>query len=156
MPELPGALSLYFSYFLAYLRTEVERAAGLLRTIAQGKEITDVEAVEDPIVYSGITHTDFVSRRGMWSRTINEQLTTKIAAVKGRVVKDVRRYGLSMTHDLALVVVDCLLVPRQSILHGIRRQGQNACNAFWHDWHVAGQFMHYSADRNQFLNSGVR
>lgn len=42
--------------------TEVERAAKLLRDVASGKKITEVETSEDTIVYTGgITHTQFVS-----------------------------------------------------------------------------------------------
>ncbi|KAL7285833.1 hypothetical protein ACG7TL_000942 [Trametes sanguinea] len=59
MPELP----------------EVERAAKLLREVATGKAIIDVEAVEDTIVFSGISHTEFV------------------AELKGRTVTDAQRYG---------------------------------------------------------------
>ncbi|OSD05801.1 AtMMH-1 [Trametes coccinea BRFM310] len=59
MPELP----------------EVERAAKLLREVATGKTIMDVEAVEDTIVFSGISHTEFV------------------AELKGRTVTDAQRYG---------------------------------------------------------------
>ncbi|KAI0809259.1 hypothetical protein BC629DRAFT_1483773 [Irpex lacteus] len=59
MPELP----------------EVERAAKLLRDIAQHNEIIDVETTEDTLVYSGTTHTEFAQ------------------AVKGRTVNNVARYG---------------------------------------------------------------
>ena len=40
----------------------MERAAKLLRDIAQHNEISDVEAVEDTIVYSGTTHDEFVGK----------------------------------------------------------------------------------------------
>ncbi|KIP01715.1 hypothetical protein PHLGIDRAFT_32472 [Phlebiopsis gigantea 11061_1 CR5-6] len=59
MPELP----------------EVERAAALLRTLSKGKKIAKVEAVEDTIVFSGTTDTEFIKE------------------VEGRTVKDVARYG---------------------------------------------------------------
>ncbi|KAI0825216.1 hypothetical protein BC628DRAFT_1374025 [Trametes gibbosa] len=39
---------------------EVERAAKLLRRVAVGKEIVDVEAVADPIVFTGADHAEFV------------------------------------------------------------------------------------------------
>lgn len=39
---------------------EVERAAKLLRDIASGKTITQVDTVEDTIVFAGITHEEFV------------------------------------------------------------------------------------------------
>ncbi|KAI0344077.1 hypothetical protein BDW22DRAFT_1427726 [Trametopsis cervina] len=59
MPELP----------------EVERAAKLLRSIAEGNNIVEVEAVEDTIVYSGTSHQEFAE------------------TLKGRSVKTVGRYG---------------------------------------------------------------
>ncbi|KAI9059603.1 AtMMH-1 [Trametes sanguinea] len=59
MPELP----------------EVERAAKLLREVAVGKKVVDVEAVEDTIVFSGVSHNDFA------------------AELKGRTVTDAQRYG---------------------------------------------------------------
>ena len=40
---------------------EVEKAASLVRTVALGKTIVKVETAEDAIVFSGVTHTDFVS-----------------------------------------------------------------------------------------------
>ncbi|KAI0700424.1 hypothetical protein BC835DRAFT_1449548 [Cytidiella melzeri] len=78
MPELPGQ-----SYFILILSlhstaitsTEVERAAKLLKGIAKNNEVVDVQASEDTIVYSGTTHQEFVQ------------------TVKGRVVRDVGRYG---------------------------------------------------------------
>jgi hypothetical protein len=42
-------------------REEVERAARLLNDIGAGKNIVKVDTTEDAIVYSGVTHTDFVS-----------------------------------------------------------------------------------------------
>ena len=39
---------------------EVERAASLTREIAQGRVIERVETTEDNLVYSGITHEEFV------------------------------------------------------------------------------------------------
>ncbi|TFK93000.1 AtMMH-1 [Polyporus arcularius HHB13444] len=59
MPELP----------------EVERASKLLREMALGKTIVEVDTSEDTIVFSGISH---------------EQFKEEIA---GRVVNDVQRYG---------------------------------------------------------------
>ncbi|KAI0651445.1 AtMMH-1 [Trametes meyenii] len=59
MPELP----------------EVERAAKLLRDVAVGKTISDVEAVEDGIVFSGVTYEEFITE------------------LKGRTVKEAQRYG---------------------------------------------------------------
>ncbi|KAJ8521791.1 hypothetical protein ONZ45_g1561 [Pleurotus djamor] len=59
MPELP----------------EVERAAALVRTIAAGKLIKQVETVDDLLVYSGISHSDF-----------GKELT-------GRTVLGAKRYG---------------------------------------------------------------
>ncbi|PVG02124.1 hypothetical protein CPB86DRAFT_772765 [Serendipita vermifera] len=47
MPELP----------------EVERAAGLIRSVAKGKKIVQVETVEDTIVYNGITNEEFLTGR---------------------------------------------------------------------------------------------
>lgn len=44
-----------------FARSEVERAAKFIRTIATGRKITRVETVEDTLVYTGgITHEDFV------------------------------------------------------------------------------------------------
>ena len=40
---------------------EVERATRLLNEFGAGKVIVKVETKEDVLVYSGITHTDFVS-----------------------------------------------------------------------------------------------
>ena len=40
---------------------EVERAAALLRSVAEGHKIVNVESVEDTIVFSGTTHTEFAS-----------------------------------------------------------------------------------------------
>ncbi|KAH9850675.1 hypothetical protein C2E23DRAFT_734804, partial [Lenzites betulinus] len=54
---------------------EVERAAKLLREVAVGKKIVDVEAVEDTIVFAGVTREEFA------------------AELKGRTVKDAQRYG---------------------------------------------------------------
>ncbi|GJE87859.1 formamidopyrimidine-DNA glycosylase N-terminal domain-containing protein [Phanerochaete sordida] len=59
MPELP----------------EVQRAVNLLRRIAKGRRIAKVAAVEDTIVFSGTTHTEFEKE------------------LEGRTVKDVARYG---------------------------------------------------------------
>ncbi|TCD66762.1 hypothetical protein EIP91_000953 [Steccherinum ochraceum] len=59
MPELP----------------EVERAKELVKSVAKGKTIIRVDTVEDPIVFSGVSHTDFA-----------KELT-------GRKVADVARYG---------------------------------------------------------------
>ncbi|KAG8965670.1 hypothetical protein FRC03_000305 [Tulasnella sp. 419] len=59
MPELP----------------EVERAAKLIRDVAQGRTIEQVETKEDTIVYSGTTHEEFAT-----------ELT-------GRKVTDCQRYG---------------------------------------------------------------
>ncbi|KAJ6626922.1 AtMMH-1 [Mycena sp. CBHHK59/15] len=59
MPELP----------------EVERAKKLLNTVAVGKVIEKVETVEDTIVFSGTTHSDFA-----------KELT-------GRTVENAGRYG---------------------------------------------------------------
>ncbi|KAJ7456496.1 DNA glycosylase/AP lyase [Mycena latifolia] len=59
MPELP----------------EVNRAKNLINRVAAGKVIEKVEAVEDPIVFAGITHDDFV-----------RELT-------GRKVESAARYG---------------------------------------------------------------
>ncbi|KAI0733938.1 AtMMH-1 [Fomitopsis betulina] len=59
MPELP----------------EVERAAKLVREIALGNRIADVETTEDSIVYSGTSHNEFAD------------------AVRGRHVTNVGRYG---------------------------------------------------------------
>lgn len=39
---------------------EVERAASLTREIAQDRVIERVETTEDSLVYSGITHEEFV------------------------------------------------------------------------------------------------
>jgi len=40
--------------------SEVERAAALIRSIGTGKRIKKVETVADTIVFSGMTHEDFV------------------------------------------------------------------------------------------------
>ncbi|EKM60731.1 uncharacterized protein PHACADRAFT_203883 [Phanerochaete carnosa HHB-10118-sp] len=66
MPELP----------------EVERAAALLRTLAKGKQIARVEAVEDNLVFSDTTHSEFEKE------------------LEGRTVKDVARYGKVFYFDL--------------------------------------------------------
>lgn len=77
---------------------------GLLRNIAQNNRIVDVETTDDPIVYSGgITHTDFVSDLVLNSIVLNAnnnfpRLCGQAAALKGRVVKDVGRYGSSLNH----------------------------------------------------------
>lgn len=42
------------------LLVEVERAAKLVRDIALGNKVVDVETVEDSIVYSGTSHDEFV------------------------------------------------------------------------------------------------
>lgn len=61
MPELPGGTILNLSHeVLTDHEPEVERAAALIRSIALGKRIVDVDSVQDDIVYSGITHTEFV------------------------------------------------------------------------------------------------
>jgi formamidopyrimidine-DNA glycosylase len=39
----------------------VEKAAEVIRTIGKGRKITHVDALEDTIVYSGTTNTEFVS-----------------------------------------------------------------------------------------------
>ncbi|KAI8983368.1 hypothetical protein BD414DRAFT_418289, partial [Trametes punicea] len=54
---------------------EVERAAALLREVAVGKKIVAVDAVEDTIVFSGISHEEFATE------------------LKGRTVNDAQRYG---------------------------------------------------------------
>lgn len=70
MPELPGVLSgslvarsMYSELVLTLGRlvvAEVERAARLLRDLAQGKTVTAVDAIEDTIVFAGITYEEFV------------------------------------------------------------------------------------------------
>jgi len=40
---------------------EVERAAKLLREEAKGRTVTRVQTFEDSLVFSGITHGEFVS-----------------------------------------------------------------------------------------------
>ncbi len=40
---------------------EVERAVRLLNEVGAGKKIIKVETTEDTIVYSGTTHSEFVS-----------------------------------------------------------------------------------------------
>ncbi|KAI0325613.1 AtMMH-1 [Cubamyces sp. BRFM 1775] len=63
------------SDLLATTPSEVERAAKLLREVAVGKKIVDVEAVEDTIIFSGISHEEFS------------------AELRGRTVRDAQRYG---------------------------------------------------------------
>ena len=41
--------------------TEVQRGANLVQDVAVGKRIGRVETVPDELVFSGITHEDFVS-----------------------------------------------------------------------------------------------
>ena len=61
MPELPGRRIYSVSRGrLAHNATEVERAAALIRSLALGKIIVEVDTVQDDIVFSGITHTEFV------------------------------------------------------------------------------------------------
>ncbi|KAG5654563.1 hypothetical protein H0H81_000088 [Sphagnurus paluster] len=59
MPELP----------------EVEKATGVVRTVAVGKRIERVETVEDDIVFSGVTHEEFAKE------------------ITGRRVANTGRYG---------------------------------------------------------------
>ncbi|KAI1797500.1 Formamidopyrimidine-DNA glycosylase N-terminal domain-containing protein [Ganoderma leucocontextum] len=59
MPELP----------------EVERAAKLLRELARGKRVVNVDTTEDTIVFAGVTHEEFAGE------------------LSGRIVTDVQRYG---------------------------------------------------------------
>lgn len=66
MPELP----------------EIQRAASIIKQVANGRTIKRVEAVEDKIVYSGTTHDDFAK------------------ALSGRKVLDVRRYGKVLYMEL--------------------------------------------------------
>ncbi|KAI5124478.1 hypothetical protein M0805_008360 [Coniferiporia weirii] len=54
---------------------EVERAVRLIKTHAQGKYIYKVETSEDAIVFSGVQPSEFAEE------------------IRGRMVKDVRRYG---------------------------------------------------------------
>ena len=61
MPELPGRMvNSGLRGPAAHDATEVERAAALIRSIALGKNIVKVNSVQDDIVFSGITHTEFV------------------------------------------------------------------------------------------------
>ena len=55
------------------LLAEVERAAKLVREIALGNKIADIETAEDNIVYSGESHTEFVRRT---SRQVAERLSS--------------------------------------------------------------------------------
>jgi hypothetical protein len=41
---------------------EVENAAALIRSVALGKTISQVQTNEDAIVYTGTSHEEFVSR----------------------------------------------------------------------------------------------
>ncbi|TFK30701.1 AtMMH-1 [Coprinopsis marcescibilis] len=59
MPELP----------------EVERAVRLLQQVAKGKRISSIQSFPDSIVFSGVTHQEFVKE------------------LEGRVVLDAKRYG---------------------------------------------------------------
>ena len=43
----------------------MERAVSLLKSVALGKTIVEVISVEDSIVFSGVTHTEFV-RISVW------------------------------------------------------------------------------------------
>ncbi|KAG6371622.1 hypothetical protein JVT61DRAFT_9335 [Boletus reticuloceps] len=61
MPELPGkhtAPSLI--RWSNWRRLEVERAVALIRSVAKGKLIHHVDTFEDELVYSGLTHHQFV------------------------------------------------------------------------------------------------
>jgi len=63
MPELPGELTPKSNKCSAHhtsIVSEVERAAALIRSIGTGKRIKKVETVADTIVFSGMTHEDFV------------------------------------------------------------------------------------------------
>lgn len=64
------------------MEEEVERAAALLRTLSKGKKITKVEAVEDAIVFSGTTHTEFVNKRHENKSDIHGRLLNKLSRLK--------------------------------------------------------------------------
>ncbi|KAF5377254.1 hypothetical protein D9615_006364 [Tricholomella constricta] len=62
MPELPGwgvFVPSAISHADCFGTKEVERATGVVQTIAVGKRIESVETIEDDIVFSGITHEEF-------------------------------------------------------------------------------------------------
>lgn len=61
-PNSLVSCSLTVIYFITkiYL-VEVEKAAEVIRTIGKGRKIVHVDALEDTIVYSGVTNTEFVS-----------------------------------------------------------------------------------------------
>ena len=51
---------MFFDLSRLICQIEVNRAANLVKAFAAGKIITSVETNEDTIVYSGISHADFV------------------------------------------------------------------------------------------------
>ena len=52
--------NIFFDLSRLICQIEVNRAANLVKAFAAGKIITSVETNEDTIVYSGISHADFV------------------------------------------------------------------------------------------------
>lgn len=52
---------------------EVERAANLVRKVALGKKIVRVDVLEDNIVFSGVSHDEFVS--GIDDLILHESMT---------------------------------------------------------------------------------
>lgn len=58
MPELPGART-PLPLASAHTAPELERAAALVRSLADGK-IVHVDSYEDELVYSRLTHHEFV------------------------------------------------------------------------------------------------
>ena len=47
-----------FTFYYKYI--EVERAVKLLQQVAEGKRISSIQTFPDSIVYSGVTHEEFV------------------------------------------------------------------------------------------------
>ena len=126
---------------------EVEKAASLVRTVALGKTIVKVETAEDAIVFSGVTHTDFVSpliTDFSLCFLYNVRLKSSVAA-QLRVWDDMVSQVVFQCSKVALTVE----IKRQSVLLRIGWRRQNACPALWYDGDASGKLYPPATLRDQ-------
>ena len=63
---------------------EVERAAEVITMVGGGKKIERVETTEDTIVYTGVTHQEFVSQQSLVKVIYSKNSTRLMKSLVGR------------------------------------------------------------------------
>lgn len=71
----------------------MEKATGIVREVAIGKRIEQVETFEDEIVFAGITHEEFVSRNSTFWCHGCLMSSCKAKEITNRTVNGADRYG---------------------------------------------------------------